>query len=773
VKQVKLSLGTADEAGGYPLMLELIGSSERDSDTVPRAHVEDNRPIGDSGVALDQEGIQDLLVRSWPSPGELQRVGDYLGGLLSYGAVGEKWADLRERFPRDSPPDSEGLGIRLDIAAPELRVLPWELARIGNLWAFTDPENPCARITRRFNPNPPPDPDQWPLRVTVIIGAAAGDLELKAEQELENLCNALDQGGPDVEYDVIEQPPRGDFLINELERLKPHVLHFIGRGESYEGTGALVMDGEEGRWDWTADNIVNTMPISPRIVALNACRSGDLRPQVGTWQVVDAFIQRGAYAVLAMQGDINSRAAATFNRGLYQALLEIPAIDVAVARGRRNALAAQPGRRDFCLPTLTLARPPDRVLPRRPGIGGSQLARSRRPIRAARIPPDLQAAITDPNKYNRRGAVHELQSRLASEDLPVAAAAYEALAKLARTDIQYVADLAAAALSQAAVRPEETELHFGEHQQGSEPPHRMVRLLGPPIARACAPCASHDWIHVNETTEGLDVSVDTTSTGILRGSLDLKGPTGEAVIAIDVELLPQAAQAFPTEGPSTPQSREQQQYAKQKARTEQETGERIEREPDTASASAAEVQAKRETRVQATAQVIEPTPGKSDSTGSHLNPTTPGSTTRIFLVHGHARAELHETVRVLERMTRLEVIVLREQPNAGRTILEKFEDSAAVTSYAVVLLTADDVGRASSASELQPRGRQNVIFELGFFFGRLGRDRVTVLRGEGVEEPSDIGGLVYITLDSSGAWKQELARELESANISVNYSRIP
>jgi hypothetical protein len=123
--------------------------------------------------------------------------------------------------------------------------------------------------------------------------------------------------------------------------------------------------------------------------------------------------------------------------------------------------------------------------------GELYLARSRRRrIRPASIPPDLQAAITDPNMYTRRGAVHELQSRLASEDLPVAAGAYEVLAELARTDIQYVADLAAAAVGQAAVRPEETDLHFGEHRQGSAPPHRMVRLLGPPIARACAPRAS-------------------------------------------------------------------------------------------------------------------------------------------------------------------------------------------------------------------------------------------------------------------------------------------
>ena len=185
--------------------------------------------------------------------------------------------------------------------------------------------------------------------------------------------------------------------------------------------------------------------------------------------------------------------------------------------------------------------------------GELYLARSRRRrIRPAPIPPDLQAAITDQNMYTRRGAVHELQSRLASKDLPVAAGAYEALAGLARTDIPYVADLAAAALGQAAIRPEETELHFGEQRQGSEPPHRIVGLLGPPIARACVPRASDDWIRVNETTEGFDISVDTTGTGTLRGSVDLKGPTGTAVIAVDVELLPQEPQAAPTRRPSKP-----------------------------------------------------------------------------------------------------------------------------------------------------------------------------------------------------------------------------
>lgn len=145
----------------------------------------------------------------------------------------------------------------------------------------------------------------------------------------------------------------------------------------------------------------------------------------------------------------------------------------------------------------------------------------------------------------------------------------------------------------------------------------------------------------------------------------------------------------------------------------------------------------------------------------------------IFVVHGHARAILHETVRVLERGTGREVIVLHEQANAGRTILEKFEEHAAHAAYAVVLLTGDDVGGIRAGASMNLRGRQNVIFELGFFFGKLGRSRVAVLLEENVEKPSDIDGLTYINLDQAGAWKTALARELQAANIPVNYSRIP
>ena len=111
--------------------------------------------------------------------------------------------------------------------------------------------------------------------------------------------------------------------------------------------------------------------------------------------------------------------------------------------------------------------------------------------------------------YTRRGAIIELRSRLLGDNLPAAAGAWEALTELAN-DIDYVANEARAALHEAAVHPAETELHFGRLVQGSPPPHRTIRLLGPPIARACRADAPYQWVRIQETAEGFDVSVDTS-----------------------------------------------------------------------------------------------------------------------------------------------------------------------------------------------------------------------------------------------------------------------
>jgi hypothetical protein len=155
--------------------------------------------------------------------------------------------------------------------------------------------------------------------------------------------------------------------------------------------------------------------------------------------------------------------------------------------------------------------------------------------------------------------------------------------------------------------------------------------------------------------------------------------------------------------------------------------------------------------------------------GGHViapQPTT--STRRIFLVHGHDERALQEVARFLEKLAQ-EVVVLREQPNCGRTLIEKFEDYADV-GFAVVLLTNDDRGgKSSDPFESQnARARQNVVFELGYFIGRLGRNRVCALYRAGVEIPSDYSGVLYQQLDEKGAWRLELARELKAAGMSVD-----
>jgi predicted nucleotide-binding protein len=146
---------------------------------------------------------------------------------------------------------------------------------------------------------------------------------------------------------------------------------------------------------------------------------------------------------------------------------------------------------------------------------------------------------------------------------------------------------------------------------------------------------------------------------------------------------------------------------------------------------------------------------------------------KIFLVHGHDNPTLHEVARFLERL-RQKVIVLREQPNQGRTVIEKFENYADV-GFAVVLLTPDDAGGpvpVASPEDLQPRARQNVIFELGYFIGRLGRNRVSALYIEGVEIPSDYDGVLYTKFDAGGAWRFDLARELRAAGMPVDMNLV-
>lgn len=145
---------------------------------------------------------------------------------------------------------------------------------------------------------------------------------------------------------------------------------------------------------------------------------------------------------------------------------------------------------------------------------------------------------------------------------------------------------------------------------------------------------------------------------------------------------------------------------------------------------------------------------------------------KVFIVHGQDEAAKEKVARFVKDMG-LEPIILHEQPNKGRTIIEKLDDHADV-GYAVVLLTSDDIGgpKQSLSEKLQRRARQNVIFELGFFLGRLGRDRICALYESGVEMLSDYQGVAYVPLDKYDGWKSKLADEFIAAGIDVDKNNI-
>jgi len=145
---------------------------------------------------------------------------------------------------------------------------------------------------------------------------------------------------------------------------------------------------------------------------------------------------------------------------------------------------------------------------------------------------------------------------------------------------------------------------------------------------------------------------------------------------------------------------------------------------------------------------------------------------KVFIVHGRNDVIKTKVARFLEKFNIIPII-LHEQPNAGRTIIEKFEGEASDVDFAIVLLTADDVGMLSDSKDgLQTRARQNVIFELGYFIGTLKRMRVVALREKGVELPSDYAGIIYIDLDDKDTWRLQLATEIKHAGIDIDLNNV-
>ena len=136
----------------------------------------------------------------------------------------------------------------------------------------------------------------------------------------------------------------------------------------------------------------------------------------------------------------------------------------------------------------------------------------------------------------------------------------------------------------------------------------------------------------------------------------------------------------------------------------------------------------------------------------------------VFIIHGRDDGAKDSVVRVVGEDLELKPIILQEEPDKGNTVIEKLERCSSNVGYAIALVTPDDIGTLKDIEddELNPRARQNVVFELGYFMGKLGRDRVCLLLKDQVELPSDIGGIVYIYMDPNDGWKDRLRRNIRA-----------
>jgi predicted nucleotide-binding protein len=143
---------------------------------------------------------------------------------------------------------------------------------------------------------------------------------------------------------------------------------------------------------------------------------------------------------------------------------------------------------------------------------------------------------------------------------------------------------------------------------------------------------------------------------------------------------------------------------------------------------------------------------------------------RVFVVHGHDDGAREAVARFLEKIG-FEAIILHEQANRGGTVIEKIEANSDV-GFAVVMLTPDDVGRSAKEEELKPRARQNVLLELGYFIGHLGREKVCALKRGDLDVPSDFTGVVWEKMDDGGGWKQGLGRELQAAGHEIDWNAV-
>lgn len=332
---LEIRIFASDErAAGYPVEITLGGQQE-----FPRGH-----------LSVD--------VLPWTSSGDSAADGQQLlDTLLTDSALRSAWAEARGQAPQ------RRIRLRIDSAAAELHVLPWEALQEDGAMLSAQVDTPFSRYLPIALPWGGPV-EERPIRALVIV-SNPDDIESKynlppvdVEAEQANLQSAFEAIGPDVlQVDFLQAPVTPEWLEEKLRQGDGyHILHYLGHGafSARRGQAVLYLQDDDGNAHLLADHelasLLTRQGIQPRLVFLAACQSATRSTNDAFLGMAPRLVSVGVPAVVAMQDFISIESALKFGTTFYQRLLEHGQVDQAANEARSTLLTA--GRPDAAVPVL-------------------------------------------------------------------------------------------------------------------------------------------------------------------------------------------------------------------------------------------------------------------------------------------------------------------------------------------------------------------------------------------------------------------------------------
>lgn len=396
MQTVVIRIEAAASESGYPVYGIHLGPDDEQISNEPLGTLP--RPLPPFAGGGEQTEANRLLSDTMTAHGDTDirpaQIGRYLWDLLANTSAIEWWRTVAE-VGNGAPPYT-----MLDVRAPDLRPLPWELMTRSpdGHRPFGNPKSSWSRGDGQTCQTPE---ILVPVRMLVVVGDPA-DERLRVDDEVDAIMCALRSMTGRWHVEVLVKPTFSEFN-RRLEDLEPDVLHVITHGRARDDGIVLTFPVDDDKaWDLTAGDVANLDGSPPRLVVLNACRSKEGQKArdhevVGAaWTFTDAFLERGSLAVIAMQGNIPSDAAIPFSKELYRSLSEGEPLHVASAMGRKAIYEATRTSSDewsWAMPSLHVRGRSDRLLQVAIPVAGNPLQDHRYSTFFGRVPGYVDRAL--------------------------------------------------------------------------------------------------------------------------------------------------------------------------------------------------------------------------------------------------------------------------------------------------------------------------------------------------------------------------------------------